>query len=73
MRIYIEKELVNVAPRFTKAIWRERDVRTYYDSAAEANLYHKLQNCKYQYEDEDGNVLSRYNNANVDGYGRRYR
>ena len=72
MKIYIEKELRNVAPRFHKAIWREYDVRCSYNSAAEAKRFHNLQNCKYQYEDEEGNVLSRYNNAKMDGYSRRY-
>lgn len=72
MKIYVETELKNVAPRFTKAIWRKYDVRRVYNSAKEAKLYHNLQNCNYHYEDEDGNVLKTYNNGNIDSYGRRY-
>lgn len=74
MRIVIETELVNVSSRFHRAIWRERRAGYIFNSAREARANgYNLANCNYYYEDEEGNEIRRYNNAKLDGYGRRYR
>lgn len=74
MKITIDTELINVASRFHRAIWRERRVGYSFNSAREARAAgYNLANCNYYYEDADGNVIRRYNNAELDGYGRRYR
>ena len=74
MRITIETELVNVGSRFHRAIWRERRVGYTFNTAREARAAgYNLANCNYYYKDADGNEIRRYNNAKLDGYGRRYR
>lgn len=74
MKIVIDSQLINVASRFRRAIWRERRVGLSFKSARAARAYgYNLDNCNYYYEDEDGNEIRRYSNAKLDGYGRRYR
>lgn len=72
--IIIEDRLVNVAPRFQRAIWKlERYDGSIFRSKtdARANGYN-LANCNYRIEDENGNVIETVINAKLDGYGRRY-
>lgn len=73
MEVIVEYELSNVAPRFKRAIWVKRYVGIVYDSAKEAKKYHNLQNCTYKYVDDNNNTIRTFNNAKLDGYGRRYR
>lgn len=71
MKIYIDFKLENVASKFSTAIWRKTSVNRYYNSARDARKFHNLKNCKYHYEDSEGNVIRAYNNAMLDSYGRR--
>ena len=71
MKILVISKLENVNKRFEKAIWRKTKVNRYYNSAKEAKEYHNLRNCEYQYENEYGEIISYYNNARLDSFGRR--
>lgn len=64
--LVIDKEINNVADRFKKAIWREKHhaAGRFYKTAAEAWKYHNRNNCNYHYENEDGNILTSFYNAN---------
>lgn len=71
--VVIDEVLTNIAPRFSQAIWRQRfdgHIFSTYKEAREKG--YNLKNCNYHFEDEDGNIIRRVNNAKLDGYGRRY-
>lgn len=70
-RIKVITELKNVAPRFKKAIWREKEIGRTYKNKAEASIFHNLKNCHYAYVNEYDNIIAEYNNAIIDAYGRR--
>jgi len=76
-KILVTKELMNVAPRFSKAIWRIKYCSDEYTSITSAKKRHNLLNCNYIITllGPNDEVLEErnVNNANIDGYGRRYR
>lgn len=49
MEIQIISELKNVAPRFSRAIWRKNEVGEIYPTAKKAKMFHNLRNCHYKY------------------------
>lgn len=75
MEIIIISELKNVAPRFSRAIWRKYQVNESFASAKKAKVFHNLRNCHYKYVrfDQYGNELTvrEINNAKLDSYGNR--
>ena len=71
--VVLESELVNVAPRFQKAIYQLESVDYHFDSVkAMRRAGYNPANCNYRFEDEDGEVIREVYNAKLDGYGRRY-
>lgn len=72
MQITILHELTNIAPKFTAAIWRKKEVNRTYKNAKEAKKYYNLRNCEYEYVNESGERIKYYNNAKIDSYGKRY-
>lgn len=74
MKIIVRYELVNVAPRFCKAVWRKRRFDVVYSSAKEAWKHHRRENCCYQHIDSDTeDIVSTFDNAKIDSFGKRYR
>lgn len=75
MEILIISELKNIAPRFSRAIWRKNEVGEIYSSAKKAKVFHNLRNCHYKYVrfDQYGNevIMREINNAKLDPYGNR--
>lgn len=75
MEIQIISELKNVAPLFSRAIWRKNEVGEIYSNAKKAKMFHNLRNCNYRYVKYDsfGNeiVIREINNAKLDSYGNR--
>lgn len=71
MKVIILSELQNVAPRFRRSIWRQKEVNRIFSSAKEAGKYYNLRNCNYEFEDEDGNIVKSVRNAKLDAYGKR--
>lgn len=75
MVVIIISELKNVAPRFSRAIWRKNEVDEIYSSAKKAKMFHNLRNCHYKYVKYDsfGNelIVREINNAKLDSYGNR--
>lgn len=71
MRVIILSELQNVAPRFSRAIWRKKEVNRIFASAKEAAKYYNLRNCNYDFENEAGEIVKSVRNAKLDGYGNR--
>lgn len=75
MEIIIISELKNIAPRFSKSIWRKYQVNETFASAKKAKVFHKLRNCHYKYVrfDQYGNevTIREINNAKLDSYGNR--
>lgn len=71
MKVIILSELQNVAPRFSRAIWRKRNVNRVFNSAKEAKKYYNLRNCNYDFEDEDGEIIRSVRNGVLDAYGNR--
>lgn len=75
MEIQIISELKNVAPRFSRAIWRKNEVGEIYSSANKAKMFYNLRNCHYKYVrfDQYGNEVTvrEINNAKLDSYGNR--
>ena len=64
--------LRNVEPSFHKATWREYEVNKYYDSVAAMRKEYNTNNCNYQFEDENENILKVVRNGKIDCYGKRY-
>lgn len=76
-QIIIDTELKNIAPRFSKAIWRRYNVNRGYMTAAEAWKYHKRENCNYRVvniDDETGEetTITEHKNGKMDAYGTRF-
>lgn len=75
MEILIISELKNIAPRFSRAIWRKNEVNKVFASAKKAKVFHNLKNCYYKYVrlDQYGNeaTIREINNAKLDSYGNR--
>lgn len=71
MEVTVKYELRNIAPRFSKAIWRKYNVGMSYESVTEARKHHNLSNCCYEVFDKRGNIVRTVNNAKIDNYGRR--
>lgn len=75
MEIIIISELKNIAPRFSKSIWRKYQVNEMFASAKKAKVFHNLRNCHYKYIKYDslGNEITvrEINNAKLNLYGNR--
>lgn len=75
MEIIIISELKNIAPRFSKSIWRKYQVNETFASARKAKVFHNLRNCHYKYIKYDslGNEITvrEINNAKLNLYGNR--
>jgi len=71
MRVSIDYMLVNVNAIGRRAIYRIQDVSKIYNTAKEAGKDYNLRMCKYSYVDDDDNIIKTYNNAKLDGFGRR--
>lgn len=75
MEIIIISELKNIAPRFSKSIWRKYQVNESFANAKKAKVFHNLRNCHYKYVrfDQYGNelIVREINNAKLDSYGNR--
>ena len=75
MEIIIISELKNIAPRFSKSIWRKYQVNELFATAKKAKVSHNLRNCHYKYVrfDQYGNevTIREINNAKLDSYGNR--
>lgn len=75
MEIIIISELKNIAPRFSKSIWRKYQVNETFATAKKAKVFHNLRNCHYKYVrfDQYGNevTIREINNSKLDSYGNR--
>lgn len=71
MEVTVKYELRNIAPRFSKAIWRKYNVGMCYESVTEARKHYNLNNCCYEVFDKKGNLARTVNNAKMGCYGRR--
>lgn len=60
MKIIIDSELINVAPRFSRAAWRRCRVGKEYASAKAARAYHNLNNCDYRFINVYGQTVRKY-------------
>ncbi|MCR4773043.1 MAG: hypothetical protein K5854_01620 [Prevotella sp.] len=68
MKIEIEYEYINVAPRFYKAIYRKRYVRRVFTSCKEARKAgHNLRMCKYYSLDENDDIVFCLNTPHKEG------
>lgn len=70
--IYLMSALFNVAGRYKKAIWREREINTTFRSVSEMRKMYNIKNCNYRIEDENGNTIIEIYNGKLDCYGTRY-
>lgn len=64
--------LVNVAGRYKKAIWLEREINTTFKSVSDMRKIYNIKNCNYRIEDENGNTIIEKYNGKLDCYGTRY-
>lgn len=55
--IEIVYELINVAPRFTKAIYRRRFINRVFESIKDAKKEYNLTKCRYHILDADYNLI----------------
>ena len=69
--VYLMSILVNVAGRYKKAIWREREINTTFRSVSEMRKMYNIKNCNYRIEDEKGNTIIEIYNGKLDCYGTR--
>ena len=70
--IYLMSALFNVAGRYKKAIWHEREINTTFRSVSEMRKMYNIKNCNYRIEDENGNTIIEIYNGKLDCYGTRY-
>ena len=70
--IYLMSALFNVAGRYKKAIWLEREINTTFRSVSEMRKMYNIKNCNYRIEDEKGNTIIEIYNGKIDRYGTRY-
>jgi len=71
-KIHLRSVLVNVAPAFRKATWRQSEIGRYFTSVKEMSKMYNVRNCNYDVEDEDGEVIRTIRNGKIDCYGRRF-
>lgn len=71
MEVTVKYEIRNIAPRFSKAIWRKYEVGRIFPSVKEAKKSYNLRNCCYELCSSTGEIVRVVNNARIDSYGRR--
>lgn len=72
MRVFVKTKILNISPKFKKAIFKKVEVNRVYNSVKEARKFHNLINCNYSIINDHDVEIRVHNNAKIDGYGRRY-
>ena len=57
MRILVEYKMVNIAKKFSKAIWRKQEVNRVFSFVKSAKERYNLKKCKYTVCDTHGKEL----------------
>lgn len=71
-QVFLNTALINVAPRFQKAIWKEKRIDRVYNSVKEMSKYYNVRNCNYDIANDDGNIIRRVRNGHINSFGDRY-
>lgn len=71
-RVFLNTALINVAPRFHKAIWKEKEVRKVYNSVKEMSKHYNVRNCNYDIINDNDDIIRRVHNGHINSLGDRY-